>query len=516
MITKGTVKARYGKYASDRDMYLKRARTCAGVTIPTLVPPDENGSSTTYTTPYQGLGARGVNNLASKLLLALFPPNTPFFKYSIDDFALEDLTKQEGLRSEVESALNSIERAVQAEVENTAVRVKVFEGLKQLIVAGNVLLYMPKDDSKLRVFKLNNYVIKRAPDGRVLEIIALETTTPLALSAEIREACKVDTTTGDGSPKPVEIYTMIERADDRWNVWQEINGYVVPNSEGHHRLDKSQWIPLRMIAVDGEDYGRSYVEEYVGDLISLEGLSRSIVEGAAAAARVLFFVNPNGVTKIKDVTDAPNGAARAGNAEDVSTLQLEKFADFRVARETMDTISERLSFAFMLNSAVQRNGERVTAEEIRYMAGELEDALGGIYSVLSQEFQLPYVNLLIDQMAAKKRIPKLPKEAVNPVITTGLEALGRGHDLNKLVVLADSIYKLGPEAINEWLNTGDYIARTATALGIDAKGLVNSKEDVDAKRQLKQIMDILQRVAPQLLQQIQGGQPNGTSTPQTQ
>lgn len=45
----------------------------------------------------------------------------------------------------------------------------------------------------------------------------------------------------------------------------------------------------------------------------------------------------------------------------------------------------------LLNSAVQRNGERVTAEEIRYVAGELEDTLGGVYSLLSQELQLSLI-----------------------------------------------------------------------------------------------------------------------------
>ena len=67
---------------------------------------------------------------------------------------------------------------------------------------------------------------------------------------------------------------------------------------------------------------------------------------------------------------------------------MDKFNDFRVAYQAMQGIEERLSQQFMLQSSVQRNGERVTAEEIRYLAGELEDTLSGIYSILSQEFQM--------------------------------------------------------------------------------------------------------------------------------
>ena len=68
---------------------------------------------------------------------------------------------------------------------------------------------------------------------------------------------------------------------------------------------------------------------------------------------------------------------------------MQKFNDFRVAQESAQKIEERLAAAFLLNSSVQRDAERVTAEEVRFMAQELESTLGGVYSVLSQEFQLP-------------------------------------------------------------------------------------------------------------------------------
>ena len=93
---------------------------------------------------------------------------------------------------------------------------------------------------------------------------------------------------------------------------------------------------------------------------------------------------------MRTIAQAENTAIIEGNRTDVSVLQMDKFNDFRVAYQAMQGIEERLSQQFMLQSSIQRNGERVTAEEIRYLAGELEDTLSGIYSILSQEFQLPY------------------------------------------------------------------------------------------------------------------------------
>lgn len=476
-----TAKGRYNALIGKRDPFLKRGRDAAKLTIPSLLPPDAHSGHDKLPTPFQGLGARGVNNLASKLLLALMPPNSPFFRFTIDDFTLEELTQQEGLRAEVEEALGKIERAVMQEIEAQAIRVSVGEALKQLLVAGNVLLYLAPQGG-LKVFRLDRYIVRRDPMGNVLEIIVHETVAPEALPEETQKELKdVDKT---GKDKTVDLFTHVKLEGDRWVVYQEVKGEKVKGTEGTYPKDKSPWIPLRFSKIDGEDYGRGYVEEYYGDLRSLEALTKAIVEGSAAAAKVLFFVNPNGVTQQKTITESENGAVRTGDAKDVSVLQLEKFADFRIAYETIETLSQRLSFAFLLNTAVQRGGERVTAEEIRYMAGELEDALGGVYSILSQEFQFPLVTRLVFQLERKRKIPTLPDGVVKPTITTGLEALGRGHDLNKLDVFIGGVLQtFGAEVVSEYLNVGDYLTRRGTALGIDMKGLVRSEEEVQQARQ---------------------------------
>lgn len=483
----------YEKLKTDRHNFLTRARDCSKYTIPTLIPPDGNSSGTKYYTPYQGIGARGVNNLASKLLLALLPPNSPFFRLQIDDFTLEQLTKQEGMRAQVEEGLNKIERAVQSEIEAGAIRVSAFEAMKHLLVGGNALLYLP-DEGGMRVFPLEKFVVRRDPMGNVLDIVVHESIAHQALPKDIRDAIAGEydsKTTPQGSTKDCDLYTHVHLEDGKWKVYQEIKGMIVPGSEGTYPKDKSPWIPVRFTKVDGENYGRSYVEEYLGDIKSLEGLSQAIVEGSAAAAKVLFLVNPNGTTSQQTLAEAPNGAIVEGNQQDVSALQLQKFNDFRVALETSTRIEERLAFAFLLNSAVQRNGERVTAEEIRYMANELESALGGIYSILSQELQLPMVNRIMFAMERKKKLPVLPKGTVKPVIVTGIEALGRGNDMNKLQAFfqaAGLIAQLPPE-----INKDDALKRLGTSLGIDMKGLVKTPEQIAQEQQQAQMMAMMQQ-----------------------
>ncbi len=480
---------KYENLSSLRTTYLDRGREAAKLTIPSLVPDAGHSSATKLYTPYQGVGARGVNNLASKLLLSLLPPNAPFFAMRLDDFTIQELAQTEGARAKVDEALNKYERAVMTEIENSGMRSPIFEALKQLIVAGNVLLYLPPEGGA-RVFPLSRYVVKRDPMGEVIEVIVKETLSRATLPEDIQEM--IGAQEGDPSNQDnkktdeVNLYTKMYREGDKFILYQEVEGIVVPNSHGKYPLDKAPMLPLRWTRIDGEDYGRSYVEEYIGDLISLEGLSKAILEASAVSAKVVFMVAPNGTTRARDIAKAENGAIVSGNAAEVSTLQVQKQADMSVASNTAATITERLSYAFLMNSAIQRAGERVTAEEVRYMAGELEDALGGVYSILSQEFQLPLVNRIIARMTKKKKLPQLPKGVVNPTIVTGLEALGRGHDMNKYQMFLQALMPLGPQAVAQFMNVGDYITRVGTALGIDMDGLIKSEEQMKQEQQQAQ------------------------------
>lgn len=476
-----TIAGEYSKKQTHRDPYLRKARQCAKLTIPTLFPEHETNGHQKFYTPYQGVGARGINNISSKLLLALFPPNQPFFRLKVDDMVLDEMGASKG---EAEDALSIIEQRVIKEFNaSPSIRIQALEAIKQLMVAGNVLVYFPPKANTLRAFRLDRYVVSRDAMGTLLCAITKEDLAPEAMPKEIREQIDVEDSKLE---EDVALYTKIERTDNQWVVTQECMGKELVKSRTTYPLDKCPWLALRLIALDNEDYGRSYVEEYLGDLISLEGLTKAIVEGSIASAKTLFMVSPNGTTRKKSLAEANNLDIIEGNAADVSVLRVEKGSDFRVALETSNGITERLSFAFMLNSAVQRQGERVTAEEIRYVASELEDSLGGIYSNMAQDLQLPLVTLQMAKLQREKKIPKLPLDSVTPTIVTGMEALGRTADLQRLDMFVQSLAILGQEAIGQYLNIDEYIKRRASALQVETKGLVRTRDEVQAEQQKQQ------------------------------
>ena len=480
----GTAAARYGQLQTNRDPYLQRARDCSKVTIPGLIPDAGQGDRGRLKTPYQSLGARGVNYLASKLLITLFPPNSSFFKLEIDDLALRVAEQGPEIKTELDTALVKVERAGMSAFEVANGRASMHEAFKHLLVGGNVLLYVAEEGVK--VIHLNRFVVCRDPMGSVTEIVVEEEVYPDALPPGLYD----DVDDEDGgyesgrSSKTVKLYTHVEYEDGKVHWYQEARGKEIPGSHGMCDADVNPWIPLRFNRVDSEEYGRSYIEEYYGDLLALESLYQAILEGSAAAAKVLFLVNPNGTTRPKTLANAENGAIVQGNAADVTVIQTQKAQDLGIANSTIERIEGRLQFAFLLNTAIQRPGERVTAEEIRYMSQELEAGIGGLYSILTQELQLPLVRRLLHVLRKQRKLSPFPKgkggvPLVNPRPVTGLEAIGRGDDRNKLVqFITTATQTLGPEALAKYMNVDEALRRLAASESIDTTNLIKTPDQL--------------------------------------
>lgn len=478
-------KAVYDALKNDRNSYETRAENCAQYTIPSLFPKDSDNASTDYTTPWQSVGARGLNNLASKLMLALFPMQT-WMKLTISEFEAKQLINQPEELAKVDEGLSMVERILMNYIETNSYRVTLFETLKQLIVAGNALLYIPEPEGSynpMKLYRLSSYVVQRDARGNVLQIVTLDKTAFASLPEDIRS--KMSGGEEHKGDELIEVYTHIYLDEESGDYlkYEEIDGEEVEGTDAQYPIDACPYIPVRMVRIDGESYGRSYCEEYLGDLRSLENLYEAIVKMSMISAKVIGLVNPAGITQVRRLTKAQTGDFVSGRKQDIEFLQLEKQADFSVSSSVAQQLEGRLSFAFMLNSAVQRTGDRVTAEEIRYVASELEDTLGGVYSILSQELQLPMVRVLLKQLQATNEIPELPQEAVEPTISTGMEALGRGQDLDKLERTIAAWSALAPLEGDPDLNLSVIKLRIANAIGIDTAGILLTDEQKQALMQ---------------------------------
>lgn len=495
-VAEGRAKAVYDRLTQDREDYTRRAEECAKYTIPRLFPREYDDGGTDYPTPYNSVGARGVNNLASKLLLALLPPNQPFFRFGLDEESMAMLQEagDDQMKDTIELGLSMLENAVVKYMEANSLRPTLSEAIKQLIVAGNALLFLPPKEGGVKCYKLRDYVVQRDGTGNVLQIVAKDSLTRASLPDYVSKFLNDHRPVTDEDSKPSEkvfIYTHTYWEGNKWKSYQEIDGFKIPKSEQTYPKDKLPWMPIRFSKIDGENYGRSFVEDFLGDLRSLEVLSKSIVDLSKIAAKVVNLVNPACQTNIQALSKARNGAYVRGRAEDITPVQLNKSADMQVTMSTAANIEQRLSFCFLLNSAVQTGAagrDRVTAEEIRYVAGELEDTLGGTYSLLSNELQMPLVKCIFNQMQSNGQLPDFGEfdSKIEPTIVTGVDALGRGHDLTNLTQ-AMTILAQFPE-IMQSVNQSNLALRVFTSAHIDPTGLIKTPEQIEQERQAQMQM----------------------------
>lgn len=494
-----TLEGRYGRLEVDRSPYLQRARENSALTIPQVFPPEGTKGATKLKQLFQSLGAMAVNSLVAKLLLAILPASQAFFRMDVDEITKKKLVADPASDALMTEGLAKVERTVQKNIQSSTLRAKMAEGLKQVVIGGCALLYI-KSPKEARVYRLDSYVVQLDAIGNLIEIVVKEKVNKLTLTQTVRDACNAQYTRG--KDEEVAVYTGIQLTENgSYKVYQEINKIEVPDSQGSYPADKLPWLPLRWSAADGESYSRGYVDQYIGDLTSVEGLSKSIVQAAAAAAKVIFMVKSGRMTSKRALTNAANGAFIDGDANDVSSLKLDKGADLNVAANTLKSIEDRLRYAFLMTSSIQRAGERVTAEEIRRLATELEDQLGGIYSILAQTLQLPLVNVIIAAMTAAKTLPALPKGLVSISITTGLDALGRGQDADRLTQFKQDIADI-PEAVSA-IRLDTLVSRFAVARGIDTDSLIKTPQEMAQERQQAQMAQFMQeagtKMAPELV-----------------
>ena len=498
----GTAVSWYRTNETVRDTLEQEWRDAAQLTLPYIFPNEDQDQSAVMPTPYNSIGPAAVNNLASKLLMTLLPPTGVFFRLLPDREKVKDIPEE--AMKQLDSELAQVEEDVVEYINQKALRVPVYEAVKLLIVTGNVMLYkVPKGG--IKVFSPYQYVVQRDYVGNVLtqciqEKMALEAL-PQKVREQLAEGGDVDTvdimptTSNSTDVKQVEVYTMIVTESlNKYRVWQEINGIVIDGTEKSYTKDKLPYITLRWTSVTNEDYGRGLVQQYLGDLRSLEGLTQTIVEGGGISAMHLFGIRPGSTLQLDDLNNAQNGEFVLGDLEkEVSVLQVNKSADLQVPMNLMQQLEQRLARAFMMMSGQVRDSERTTATEVRATAAELESTLGGVFTVLAAEFQTPLITLILQEMT-----PEVLKFTV-PSITTGISAISREKDFQNLNTMLQSIVQLGPEVVQQYLNVPAYLGQVAASLGMDPTEIVKTPEQIQAQQQVQQ-----QAMQQEQQQQMQG------------
>jgi len=466
--------SRYDELNGERSSVTDRAELCAELTIPYLF--REDGASATddlerkYT---QGYGAKLVNHLVGKFALSILPPSQPFYRLSATQEAMEAITQgDEAAAFEIEKVLATQEEGILRYINKSRFRSSLYPALRLAMVTGDSLVEKIVSNGSYRVFNMRNYVIKRDAAGNILDLIIKEVLDFDAVPEEIR-----NTIPDEKKEDEVNLYTRVRLEEKVYKINQEINEEIVSGSEEEIDNISDRFISIRWNKVDGEDYGRSFIEEYLGTMIALEKQSQVINESAIVASKTIFTVNPNGMTKYEDFVDAANGDVIIGQETDVGTIKTNKHVDMQVTHAIVQEYKKELAEAFLLGSAAIRDAERVTAHEVQMVASELEASFGGIYTAIAEDIQMPLIE------NAMKTLKIDGGDDIDIIVTAGVEALGRNIELSKINSLIQELGMLGQlvgqEAVAKTVNVAAMTSAMVANSGVASKNFLYSKPQMD-------------------------------------
>lgn len=464
------------KLSSDRESMMQRMENYARLTIPKILLPtgfDKNANDQPH--DYQSFGAQCVNHVTNKIMLAMFAPTRPFFRMQAGP-KVQAQASQVMTPEQLQDIVAEAERNSVKELDATAQRPKLYQLIKHLVVLGNVLLFRDKDE--FRVMGLRYWCVKRTVTGKVHTLIIKEEVCFDELDSDLQAVLPVPMKRNDDAK--VGLYKWIKReSDGKYSMTQWVDdvalGTIDPKyNKTWNSYDECDYTVHTWDLSDEADYGTGLVEEYVGDFEAMSSLSEAVVDGAILGAEFRWLVNPTGQTSVQDVKNSVNGDVLPGLPEDVQPTQAGNAQAVQQASLVLDRWERRLGRGFLLQSAIQRDAERVTAEEIRMAAMELETAFGGVYSALAPGLQRPIAYWLLKRIGVQ-----LKGSDFTLTIITGLDALSRNSDVENLklaLVDAAAIAQL-PPALQAELSMPRILSFIANGRGIELKQFLKTPDE---------------------------------------
>lgn len=494
---------------ANRQESLQRARLCAKLTKPWVLPPDGHESDHALPENFQSVGSRGITNMEGRLLLALWPPGVPWFQFKLSPEIEYAPDVDPGILNAIKELLFLRELTVQAVLESAALndkskkrrsgfRTRKRMALTQILVTGDVLEQLT-DDYRIKTFRRDQYVTRRDSAGDVLYHIVRERIDPLTLTdgqLAIAELDKDKLADERVDKRMQDIYTRIEwqpRAKN-WLIQQEVNGHIIVESEE----SVTPYFSTPFELAPGDHYGRGFVEQNVGDFRSTDELEERLLDFAAMASKFLVARDASSMVRDEDL-EKPSGSiiearVSGGHVQDIGMLRVDKAQDFNVVWTSIQHKTMELNKAMLMEAELQPRGDRVTALQISRIAAEIDGALGGLYAPVADEQQVPLLRRTVWQLERDNLLATLPDEAVTVDYMTGIAALGREVNMQRVLNLTQVIGQLGPEAMAR-INMGVLIDVLRRYGNIHEPGLIKSDEQLAQEQQAAAEAAVMQQAA---------------------
>lgn len=494
-----TIAGEFKRLDGERTERLEASEQFAYFTIPSVFPREDRSDQTKSIGMLDSIGSAVVNHFANKLVTTLFSPNRPFFRMMPDsrsdvvkdlkkalmNGSANDKQKAQGAFDELRTKFTETEKDAVRYLERIGYRTSATVAAKLLIVTGDVVI-RSKKDIKSVAYSMRDYVCVKDISGEDVVLIVRDALVYGALTPEqqdnVMQANRaVDSNVTYKASSPVTIYTKLELAKDgRYIVTQAIDNFDIPEGEEQRMVtkDDSPFTHLSWNLSKGENYGRGLVEDFSGSFHMIDSFTNFQATMGAKMADLKIMVDPASGIDVEQLNSSESGTYIAGKAGDVQNLTTGMDQSLQYLEAIVQSHKRQISAAFLYQTGQTRDAERVTAEEIRENAAELEIAHGGVYSRFAADWQAK---------AAKEAIVGIGEDmgdVVEPQIMTGMDSLSRTGEMQSVRIWLNDLTMLNnvPEDVRAWLKAGKFAHYSAIQRGVDHAAFVMSEDEMKAER----------------------------------
>ena len=453
---------------------------------------------------YVDIGAMLVNSLAASIIDVMFPNDRPFFSLKLNQDYKTKISESENadeLTGIVNKELKQLEEASLNRFNLTEYRPKALQALKLLIITGNALKYQTSENKPV-IYDLNSYSVSRDYTGDIYEIIHKDTRVFSTLPEIYQDHyLKNQPLEERHLDKQIDIYTYYRRKQDNFESIRSVGKHTYLPSFKRYTKTDLPCIPLTWTTPYNSSYGVGLVQDSEIIFDDLNITNRSLKHLTRLMSKITVLISPESVLTKDAYTTSKHGDVLIGNPEEIGVLGMDTFNQIQALTDIRKQIEQKLNMIFLFHIGLRRDAERVTAEEIRYFASELQKGFSEFYSVVSKVWLKKEAEYLIQQNTP------IGFDLLEIEITTGIESLSREGQVMNVMKSFEALAALAavPPEIMQHINLKKYLEFIFRNNYVPHEEFMYTEQELQMQQQMQQEQLDQQREHEMMQQGMQQG-----------
>ena len=351
------------------------------------------------------------------------------------------------------------------------------------------------NENDMVVYGLDRFACERDDSGFVLRAVLKERHSVANLTDEAlkvyEEKINQDPNISEDMKKLydqgfINIYTSIiwNNSINKYEVWDELETGDKVSSVKKYDEEGLPWMFPVVNLVHGANYGRPILSMIMGHIKSAEMFRYDVNAIGRLNAHLLYSLDPSSTMRPRDVQKAKSGSVLPLRDGQLNIIQKQAYNELEQASTQLQILNREIGGALLSLQSSLRDGERVTAEEVRARIEETMKSIGVIVTEIETTYIKPLAEKSYFYLKKSGKVPSTISNRLKANIITGQSAFTRDDDLTKFRSMLADVANL--DLFQENINKDEVLRRFVELYNIENLSLVKTKQEKQQEAQAAQ------------------------------